>query len=148
MDSCLRGLAIYFFLLLIFKVCGKRTLAQVTTFDFVLLLIISETTQQALLGEDFSITGSLILISTLVLADVAMDKLKARVPWAGKFLEGVPLVLVSDGQPLRDRMKKSRVDDSDILAAAREIHGITEMDDIRFAVLERDGEISIIPKQG
>lgn len=146
MESCLRGLFVYFFLLLVFRICGKRSLSQVTTFDFVLLLIISETTQQALLGEDYSVTGALILIVTLVLADLVMDRVKLRWRWLGTLIDGVPLVLVNDGHPLRDRMAECRVDEDDILTAAREKQAITEMKSIRLAILERDGQISIIPK--
>ena len=70
MDAVLRAIAVYLVLLLLFRVAGRRTLAEITTFDFVLLLIIGEATQQALLGEDFSVTNAVIVIATLLFIDV------------------------------------------------------------------------------
>ncbi len=70
MEVVLRALIMYSFLMVIFRIGGQRTLAQITPFDFVLLLIVGEATQQALLGEDFSITNSLIVISTLITIDI------------------------------------------------------------------------------
>jgi uncharacterized membrane protein YcaP (DUF421 family) len=144
MDAVIRGLAIYLFLLVLFRVSGKRTLAEITSFDFVLLLIIAETTQQALLGEDFSVTNSFILISTLIGFDIALSLLKQRYPRLDNALEGQPMILVENGHALKDRMDKERVDDSDILEAARRLRGLERMDQIKYAVLERDGNITII----
>lgn len=147
MDTVLRGLFIYVFLLLIFRISGQRSLGQVTTFDFVLLLIIAETTQQALLGDDFSLTNSALLIMTLVSIDIGLSLLKQRSQRVDRLLEGVPLVVVDQGRPLRDRMDKARLDDEDILSAARELQGISRMEDIACAVLERNGAITVIPRQ-
>ena len=147
MDAVLRGAAVYLFLLLIFRLTGKRSLDQVTTFDFVLLLIISETTQQALLGEDFSLTNCFLLVITLFAVDQGFALLAARSPFIARWADGVPLVLVEDGKLLKDRMKKSQVDEDDILEAARETQGLERLDQIKYAVLERHGGISIIPKK-
>jgi uncharacterized membrane protein YcaP (DUF421 family) len=145
-DSVLRAAAIYLVLLLVFRVAGKRSLAQITTFDFVLLLVIGEATQQALLGDDFSVTNALIVIVTLVLIDIGLLLAKQRSPGLGKLLDDVPLVILQDGKLLRDRMDKARVDESDIMAAARELQGLVRLDQIKYAVLEQNGSISIIPK--
>jgi uncharacterized membrane protein YcaP (DUF421 family) len=147
MDSVLRATAIYLFLLVLFRIAGKRTLSEVTTFDFVLLLIIGESTQQALLGEDFSLTNAFLIILTLIGIDVAMSLWEQRWPRLRKWLEGIPLVIVEHGQPLHERMKWARVDEEDILTAARELQGLARMDQIQYAILERSGGISIIPKQ-
>jgi uncharacterized membrane protein YcaP (DUF421 family) len=147
MDGVLRGAAIYLFLMLIFRLLGKRSLGQVTTFDFVLLLVIGETTQQALLGNDFSLTNAFILILTLVVLDIGMSLLKQRSPTLDNWLEGVPLVLVEEGKPMKDRMKKVQVGEEDILSAARELQGLERMEQIKYAVLERNGAITIVPKQ-
>ena len=145
MDAVLRGLTVYVFLLVIFRVSGRRTLSQVTTFDFVLLLIIAETTQQALLGDDYSITNAVLLIVTLMGIDILLSVLKQVSPSADKLLEGVPVVIVEHGEPLLERMNKSRVDIDDVLSAARELQGLERMDQIKYAVLERNGGITIIP---
>ena len=145
MNPVFRGLAIYLFLLLIFRIMGKRSLSETTTFEFILLLIISEVTQQALVGKDFSITGSAILIGTLMSMDLILSRLKDSFPFFGKVTEGMPLVIVDKGAPLTKRMHKSRVDEADVLEAARLHFGLERMDQIKYAVLEKDGSISIIP---
>jgi uncharacterized membrane protein YcaP (DUF421 family) len=146
MDPVLRAAAVYAFLLLIFRVFGKRSLAQITTFDFVMLLIIAETTQQALLGDDFSVTNSFILIATLFVLDTALQYVKQGSRWFDRVSEGVPLIILKDGKPIQERMKKSRVDEYDILSSARELQGLERLDQIKYAILEKDGQISIIPK--
>jgi uncharacterized membrane protein YcaP (DUF421 family) len=77
---------------------------------------------------------------------MTLSWIKERSPRLSRWMEGVPLVIVEDGRPLRDRMEKSRIDEGDILAAARELRGLERMDQIKFAVLERSGGISIVPK--
>src|SRR5688572_16031208 len=116
MDSVWRAAAIYIGLMIIMRLSGKRSLAQITTFDFVLLLIIGEATQQALLGEDFSITNALIVIITLVTLDIGLSLLKRRSKKVDKWLDDVPLVIVEDGVALQDRMDKARVDVEDVLS--------------------------------
>jgi uncharacterized membrane protein YcaP (DUF421 family) len=147
MDLVTRGIAVYLFLLLIFRISGKRSLRNVTTFDFVLLLIIAETTQQALVGDDASITGAFLLIVLLVGADVLLSLLKRWSPRVDRLLEGQPLVILRAGVPLSARMHMERVDKEDILSAARETRGIDRLEDIERAVLERNGGISIMPRR-
>jgi uncharacterized membrane protein YcaP (DUF421 family) len=146
MSSVLRAIVVYVVLFLIFRVAGRRTLSQITTFDFVLLLIVSEATQNAMIGDDYSITNAMLVITTLVGLDVALSLWKRRFPSLDKFLDGVPLIIVEDGKALKDRMAKARVDESDVLTAARELQGLERMEQIKYAVLERSGGISIIPK--
>jgi uncharacterized membrane protein YcaP (DUF421 family) len=118
MDSVLRGAAVYLALLVIFRISGKRSLAQITTFDFVLLLIIAETTQQALLGEDFSVTNALLSILTLVGIDIGLSLWSQRASWLDKLLEETPVLVVKDGKPLHESMAQERLDETEILAAA------------------------------
>jgi uncharacterized membrane protein YcaP (DUF421 family) len=146
MDSVIRAVAIYGLLLVIFRISGKRSLAQITAFDFVLLLIISEATQQALLGDDFSLVNAFVVIITLVGLDIALSLLKQRLPRFDLLIDDTPLIIVEDGHPLKARMDKARIDESDILASARELQGLERMDQIKYAVLERSGGVSIIPK--
>jgi uncharacterized membrane protein YcaP (DUF421 family) len=148
MDAVVRAGAIYIFLLVMFRIAGERTLASITTFDFVLLLIISEATQQAMIGEDFSLTRALLVIATLVGLDIGLSLLKGRWRLLQKIVDGVPLVVVENGHVLADRMRRARIGIDDILQAARAGQGLESMDQIKYAVLERTGEISIIPKQG
>jgi uncharacterized membrane protein YcaP (DUF421 family) len=147
MESVIRPALVYLFVLLVLRLTGKRTLAQITTFDFVLLLIISEATQQALIGEDNSMINCAIVVSTLIGLNILMSLLKQRFKWFDRLLDDIPLVIVADGKALQDRMYKARVDEDDVLDAARETHGLESMDQIRHAILERDGQISIIPRR-
>lgn len=137
----------YVLLMLIFRVSGKRTLYDATVFDFVLLLIIAETAEQALVGEDQSMTNSFVLIITLLLADITLSLLKQKFNYFGKVLDGVPIILLDDGKVLHDRLKKVRVDEADILESARDLQGLQRLDQIKYAILEKDGKITIIPKE-
>lgn len=145
MDAVLRGLAIYVILLLLFRLTGRRTLAELTAFDFVLLLIIGEATQQALLGQDYSLTNAVLVIVTLLFTDVMMSLVKRSSPKISKVLDGVPTIIVENGKPLKDCMHKARIDEDDVLAAARHLQGIERMEQIRYAVLEISGGITVIP---
>lgn len=147
MDVVLRAAAIYFILLIIFKIAGRRTLGEITTFDFVLLLVIGEATQQALLGNDFSLINSFLAIVSLIAIDITLSLIKERAPSVAKLIDGVAMIVVEDGQLLHERVRKARLDEDDILTAARETHGLERLDQIKFAVLENNGKISIIPKQ-
>lgn len=147
MDSVLRAAVMYLVLMILFKIAGRRSLADLNTFDFVLLLIIGEATQQALLGDDFSITNSVLIIATLIAIDVGFSQLKQRSKRIALLLDGGPTVVVENGQPLLRRMKKARITEADIMEAARSNQGIASMSDIRYAIIERNGTISIIPEK-
>ncbi len=148
MDTIVRGAVTYFFLLLIFRISGKRTLAQNTNFDLVLLLIICETTQQAMVDDDHSILDGFLLIMTLIGASIGLSLLKQRSPALEKWLDGAPLVIIEDGKVLADRMDKTRVDEEDILEAARSLRGLERLDQIKYAIIERSGGITIVPAAG
>lgn len=147
MNPVIRGVAVYLFLLVLFRIMGKRSLSESTTFDFVLLLIISEVTQQALVGQDYSLTGAFVLIVTLISLDLIFSILKDNFPVFGKIAEGAPLIVVDQGKPLTKRMKKCKVSEEDILEAARLNFGLEKMEQIRYAILEKDGSISIVPEK-
>jgi len=148
MDTIFRALAVYVFLFIVFRIAGKRSLAEITTFDFVLLLIIAETTQQAMIGDDFSIATAVLLISTLFFVEIGLTLLKQRFARLDRFMEGEPVLLVANGRPLQEQMDLERVDAEDILEAARRWRGLERIEQIKFAVLERDGNISVIPQAG
>ena len=146
MEVILRALVMYVLLWAIFRVSGKRTLKDMTTFDFILLLIVSECTQEGLIGKDASVTGALLAVATLVGIDILLSVLKRRHEAVEKVLDNVPVILIEKGRMHADRMKKERVDEADILAAAREARGIGRLDRIDYAILETNGMISVIPK--
>ncbi|MCF8707471.1 DUF421 domain-containing protein [Rhizorhapis sp. SPR117] len=145
MESVLRGLAIYVIMLLAVRISGRRTMAEMTPFDFVLVLIVAETTQQALLGDDFSITNAVILVVTLFMADIGLSQIKQRWAWLDKALDGKPTLLITDGKPDEQALRLARVGMNDIMSAARSKHGLEKLDQIKHAILEADGTLSIVP---
>jgi uncharacterized membrane protein YcaP (DUF421 family) len=146
--TILRATILYLFLLLVFRIAGNRILGKITTFDFVLLLVISETTGQVLVAGEHSLATACMAILTLIGLDIGFAILKERWRRFDRWFEGTPLILVEKGRPLRDRMRREQIDDDDILASARERHGLERMEQIRYAVLERSGSISIVPERG
>ena len=147
MSSVIRAAAIYFILLIIFRIAGKRTLSETTTFDFVLLLIVSEAVQQAMIDNDSSLTNAVLIVVTLVGLDVAFSLLKRSSRRLDRIVEGASVVLVAAGRPLAERLRKERVEEEDILEAARKLQGLGRMDEIEYAVLEPSGAITIIPRR-
>lgn len=147
MDVVIRAAAVYLVLLVVLRVAGKRTMAQVTTFDFILLLIIGDAVADALLGEDSSVTAAALVVTTLVIMERLSDYISWRLPRFKRALESVPVVLVQDGRPVQEVMDRERMSSDDVLSAARATQGLESMDQIKWAVLETSGEISIVPRQ-
>jgi uncharacterized membrane protein YcaP (DUF421 family) len=146
MESVIRAAVVYTVLLVLFRIAGKRSLAEITSFDLVLLLIISEATQQAMLDDDNSMTNALLIVSTLVGMNILISVLTTRWKRLDRLIEDVPLVILEDGRPIREHMLKERIDENDILEAARSLQGLERLDQIRYAILERTGHITIVPK--
>lgn len=138
---------VYVFLLAVFRVAGRRTLAQVTTFDLILVLILGDATQQALVGEQGTTATAVVAVATLVLFDIALSWAKQRWPAVDVVIDGLPIPLVMRGTRQSVQMAAEGVTDDDILTAARERQGLSHMDEVGFAVLEQSGGISIVPAQ-
>ncbi len=146
MDAVLRSAAVYFTILVLMRISGRRTMGDMTAFDLVLLLIISEATQPALTGDNYSVSNSMTVVTTMLLLDIGLSLLKRRLGTLERWLDGVPTLIVEDGRPIRPVMDRARVDEQDVLAAARQNQGLERMDQIKYAVLEADGKISVIPR--
>lgn len=147
MESVIRAFVVYVILLILFRIAGKRSLAQVTTFDLVLTLIISESIQEALIDDDRSLTNGILVVITLVTLSVAFGWLKHRSKRVSALIDGKPVLLVDGGRPRKEWLDRERIDEEDILNAARTSHGIATMDRVRYAVLEESGGISIMPAE-
>lgn len=146
METVLRAASMYIVLLIVLRIVGRRTLLEMTAFDLILLLIISEATQQALLGDDFSITGAALTIVTLIVMDILFGMMKSHFPRLETLLDGNALILVENGKLLPQRAKRAGINESDILISARSTQGLERLDQIKFAILEKNGKISIIPQ--
>jgi uncharacterized membrane protein YcaP (DUF421 family) len=108
-ETILRAVAIYGILLVLFRITGKRSLSQITTFDFILLLIISEAIQNGMVGTSYSVTSAVVLVLTLILIDFGLGLVKRRFPRLELWLEGAPLVLVEQwAVPLHERLGPCR----------------------------------------
>ncbi|WP_410013810.1 DUF421 domain-containing protein [Sodalis sp. C49] len=147
MDMVLRAAFIYLILIVVFRISGRRTLLEMNSFDFILLLIISEACQQAILGEDFSVIGATISIVTLISLDLVLSWLKDKYHIVWLAADGPPLLLVDDGKVLELRLKRTKISHDDLLTSARKSDGILDLDQIRYAILEQNGKITIIPKK-
>jgi uncharacterized membrane protein YcaP (DUF421 family) len=141
-----RAISVYAIVFFVLRLSGKRTLAQVTTFDFVLLLILSEATQQALIGDDTTVSGAAVVIGTLVAMDLALSYARQWWRLVDVLLEGEPVQLVDDGKVIDEAMANERVDLDDVVESGRRLHGLEGFEHIKHAVIERGGNISIVPR--
>lgn len=147
MDSVIRGICVYLFLLIVLRISGKRSVGSMTPFDFVLILILSETVQQAMIDDDNSMTNAFLLVVTLIGFDILLSILKRKSPALARMMDSTPALVVKEGEMVRSTMKAERVDEEDILAAARASQGISRMDEIDYAAVEQDGNITVVPKK-
>lgn len=147
MDSVFRAAAMYLALLVLFKIAGRRSLSDLTTFDLVLLMIIGEATQQALLGDDFSFTNAVLVIVTLIALDVGMSLAKQRSRKLARVIDGNATLVVENGRFLHQRMREARLTEEDILESARANQGLERVKQIKYAIVERNGKISIISEE-
>lgn len=145
-EKILRPVIVYIFLVVGLRLAGKRELAQLNPFDLVVLLTISNTVQNAIIGEDNSVTGGIIGASTLLIVNYVVVWFLSRHEKLDTFVEGPADVLIEGGQVKRDRLKKELITMSELEAAARK-QGFMTLDDVERAVLEPSGTISFIGKK-
>lgn len=146
MVPVVRAVAVYVFILVLLRVMGKRTLGEITAFDFIVLLIVSEATQQAMTGNDFSVTNAIILVLTLVLLQRGADWISDRSHHVDRVLNDLPVIVVENGEPKQEWLERNGLTEDEVLEEARRNQGIGSMEEIRYAVLERNGSISVIPR--
>src|SRR2546425_8349004 len=140
----LRTVIVYVALLAGLRLAGKRELGQMTPFDLVVILLIANAVQNAMVGPDTSVTGGLIAAGVLVTANYGLATARERIPRLRRAVEGTPTLLVHNGKFLLEHLLKEGLDEDEVLMAVRE-HGIANVSDVQTAVLETDGSISIVP---
>jgi uncharacterized membrane protein YcaP (DUF421 family) len=145
-ELIIRGVVIYFGVFVLMRFIGKKHVGELAPFDFVVLLILSETVSNAISGEDKSLTGGLISAATLLALVQAMGFIAWRSKKAERILEGAPKILVRHGTRCNDVMAQEQVTLSELLEALRR-NGCTNINDVRAAVLENDGKISVIVRE-
>lgn len=141
----IRAVIIYIAFFIGLRLFGKRELGQFTTFDLVLVLLVANALQPAITGPDQSVTGGVIIIAILLLFNRAVAMIRNRWPWFDALIEPPPTVVVHDGQISKVALEKEGLSQTDVEMAIRE-HGVDKLSDVKMAVLENDGSISVVSK--
>lgn len=143
MATILRAAGAYIFLLVVIRLIGRRAVNQMTPFEFILLFLFGGITIQAVVTDDRSLVNAFLAVMTIALMHVLVAWLKQCSAVARKLLDGTPVPIVEDGQWNEDRMRKMRLQEQDVMSAARQ-QGVKEMAEVKYAIVERSGDISII----
>lgn len=142
----LRTAIVYLALLFGLRLAGKRGLGQMTPFDLVVILLIANAVQNAMVGPDTSVAGGLIAAGVLITINYAVANARERLPWLRGAVEGSPTLLISDGAFVAENLRREGIDSQEVMMAIRE-HGVADISDVRLAILETDGTVSIVPKE-
>jgi uncharacterized membrane protein YcaP (DUF421 family) len=145
MDITLRSVFLFAFIFLITRVIGRRELSSLEPFDLILLIVLGDLIQQGITQDDYSVTGATIALGTFAALQVLLSYASFRLPWLRPVLDGNPIVIVQDGKPIDDNMKRERVTLEEVMEEARQ-QQIGSLDQIQWAVLETSGNISFIQK--
>lgn len=145
MDLVLRAFVGFLFVLLLTRVVGRRELSTMQPLDLILLVMIGDLVQQGITQNDFSVTGMLIVGSSVGLMVVAVSYASYRFPRLRPALDGEPVIIVQDGEPIKRNLARNRITLEEVAAQARQ-QQITSLEGVRWAVLETSGRISFIPK--
>ena len=145
-EKILRPVVVYFFLIVVLRLAGKRELAQLNPFDLVVLLTLSNTVQNAIIGNDNSVTGGLIGASTLLVVNYAVVRFLYGHETLEQLVEGAPDVLIENGVVQRDRLRKELVTVQELEAAAHR-QGFASLDEVDRAVLEPGGSICFMGRK-
>ena len=145
MDLVIRAAVVFFFIFFVTRVVGRRQLSDLEPFDLILLVVLSDLVQQGITQSDESVTGTLIVISTIALLSVAVSWASFRFRPLRIVTEGEPIVLVQDGRPIERNMRRERITIDDIREQIRQAE-MSSLDEVKWAILENDGQISCIPR--
>ena len=146
-DIILRTAAIYLIILIGLRLAGKREIGQMTVFDLVVLLLIANAVQNAMLGPDTSLAGGILAAVVLLTLNAIVARLRLRWPILRRLVEGSPTLLVLRGEVITDHLRREGLDQETLEAALRE-HGVADLSDVEMAVLEIDGSIGVVPAGG
>jgi uncharacterized membrane protein YcaP (DUF421 family) len=145
MDIVLRAIVLYLFILLLTRAVGRRELSTLEPFDLILLVTIGDLVQQGVTQNDFSVTGALLAVGTIGVLTVVFSYLPWRFRVLRPVLEGVPTIVVEDGDIVERNLKRHRLTQEEVAAAAR-VQQIASLTQVRWAVLETNGQLSFIKK--
>ena len=145
MDLVIRATIGFFFVLFLTRIVGRRELSSLQPFDLILIIVIGDLVQQGITQNDFSVTGMLLVGSTIGLLTVVVSWIVYRVPRARPLFEGEPVIVLEDGRPIERNLRRNRITTDEVAAAAR-LQGIGSLEEIRWGVLETGGQLSFIRK--
>jgi uncharacterized membrane protein YcaP (DUF421 family) len=142
-DLVIRAAAVFVFIFVLMRLIGRRELSSLEPFDLILLVVIGDLAQQGVTQNDNSVTGVVLVVGTIALLTVATSYLSFRFRRLRPILDGEPIVLVEDGRPIQRNLRRERITVEEVAEAAR-LQSVATLADVRWAVLETSGEISII----
>ena len=143
LDVVLRSVAVYIFIVLAIRIFGKKELAQLSVIDLVFILLISNAVQNAMVGSDTSLLGGITAALALFLTNYIFKKLLYRSNKISELIQGKAIMLVYEGKLLPENLRLAEITEVEIQAAARE-HGVESIQEVKLAILEVDGNISIV----
>jgi uncharacterized membrane protein YcaP (DUF421 family) len=147
MDIVVRGIVLFLFVYLVMRVSGRRELSSLTAVDLVLVIVLGDLIQQGITQDDYSVTGAMIAVATIAGMQVLMSWVSFRSARARRVLEGDPIVVVQDGNVIEHNLARERMT-AEELAEEMRLNQIGTLDEVAWAVLESNGQISFIKKQG
>ncbi len=146
LEKLIRSAMVYLFLLIAFRLTGKRQLGQLTAFDLVVVLIISNVLQNAMIGNDNSLGGGLLGAVVILLLNALVAWFTFRYKRAERIIEHSPTVLVKHGRILHENLRRERVSMPELRTALRK-EGVVSLRDVRYAILEEDGHLSVLTRK-
>ena len=146
-EVVLRTAIVYLFVVTALRLSGKREVGQMSVLELVVILVISDAVQNSMVGDNTSLWGGLVAVTTLLACDFGLKALTRRSRRLREAVEGEPRLLVRDGRLLERAIKEEGIEIDEVRAAVRS-HGLARIEDVRLAVLETDGSISVIPRDG
>lgn len=145
MDLVLRAVAMFLFLFVLTRIIGKRELGSLQPFDLLLLIILGDALQQGMTQDDYSITGAVLIVGTFASLQVLLSWLSFRFPRTRPILEGEPIIVIQDGEPIARNLRRERLTVDDLTEGARR-QGISHLADVQYAILETDGTLSFLQR--
>ena len=144
-EKILRSLIVYFFLLVMFRLLGRREVAQMTVFDLIVLLVLSNVLQNAMIGPDNSVTGGLIGATAILAVNWIVGRAAFSNRWFERTVEGEPIILVHGGRFVEGNLRRANISREELMSNLRS-QGVFAMDDVRAAILEPSGKLSVLKK--
>ena len=146
MDLVVRAAVAFLFVYFLTRVIGRRELSSMEPFDLIMLVMIGDLVQQGVTQNDFSVTGAFLVGGTIALMTVAVSYTSFRFPRLRPLLDGEPVIVVEDGRPIDRNLRRNRITLEELAAAGRQ-EGIDSLEQVRWAVLETNGQLSFIGKR-